>query len=185
MDIKHESSKLISALRNLYFRVSELELIRRTSVYQNRASADMVSDISTLLASHLDKIANESQKTKGVVSSISEKPVKNNTQSQQVKKSQTQVEQDIKELDGLAKHYKESAAKNEQTNYLGEKLKSSTWSHLQSALMHARLGDGVVAKLHADIADQSLKEAAHYMDIDDYKMLTKEITSAIQDLKHL
>ena len=183
MDIKHEISNLISALRNLYFRVSELELIRRTSVYQNRASADMVSDISTSLVSQIEKIAHESQKTKVVVNSVREKPDKNDKQAQQVKNSQTQAEQDIKELDGLAKHYKESAAKNEQSNYLGEKLKSSTWSHLQSALMHARLGDGAVAKLHAVIADQSLKEAAHYMDVEDYKILTEEVRSAIKDLK--
>ena len=65
---------------------------------------------------------------------------------------------------------------------MGERLKSSTWSHLHLASMEARRGDAVAAKVHADIANQALKEAAHYMSDDEYKKFSGEVAQIINNI---
>ena len=66
--------------------------------------------------------------------------------------------------------------------YMGEKLKESTWSHLHAAQLHARQGNIDNAKLHAGIANDALKEAAHYMSEDDYKDLCDEVAMVFKKL---
>ena len=67
--------------------------------------------------------------------------------------------------------------------YMGDKLKDSAWSHIHTALLHARQGEAITAKLHADIANEALKEAAHYMSEEDYKVLCEEVAKAFKELK--
>ena len=68
---------------------------------------------------------------------------------------------------------------------MGKKLKDSTWSHIHTALMQARKGDVSTAKLHADIANGALKEAAHYMSEADYKLLCSEVEKSFEELENL
>ena len=67
--------------------------------------------------------------------------------------------------------------------YLGEKLKDSTWSHIHAAQLQARQGNTINAKLHAGIANDALKEAAHYMSDKDYKDLCNEVTAIFKKLE--
>ena len=67
--------------------------------------------------------------------------------------------------------------------YMGEKLKESTWSHIHAAQLQARQGNINNAKLHAGIANDALKEAAHYMNEDDYKVLCDEVAMVFKKLE--
>ena len=90
-----------------------------------------------------------------------------------------------KMLGGLARHFKKSARKKESDQYMGEKLKTSTWTHIHTALMQARNGQATTAKLHADIANQALKEAAHYMSEQDYKAFFAEVETELNKLEEI
>ena len=67
--------------------------------------------------------------------------------------------------------------------YLGDKLASSAWSHIHSALLHAHQGDIGLARLHADIASQAAKEAAHYMSEEQYEQFMQNIEQALSGLE--
>ena len=64
-------------------------------------------------------------------------------------------------------------ASNQPT--VGDKLMRSSWDHLHASIRYARTGDSATAKLHADILDNSLKEAAHYLDEQTYQNFIKDL----------
>ena len=66
---------------------------------------------------------------------------------------------------------------------MGENLKDSTWSHIHTAMLHARQGNVINAKLHARIANDALKQAAHYLSEEDYKVLCEELTKVFKKLE--
>ena len=66
---------------------------------------------------------------------------------------------------------------------MGEKLKKSTWSHIHTATLQARQGSLSNAKMHAGIANDALKEAAHYMSEEDYKVFCDEVAKAFEALE--
>lgn len=66
---------------------------------------------------------------------------------------------------------------------MGEKLKDSIWSHTHAATLHGRQGNVSNAKLHAKIANDALKEAAHYMSEKDYKVLCDEVAISLKELE--
>jgi len=66
---------------------------------------------------------------------------------------------------------------------MGEKLKDSTWTHIHTAMLQARQGDAINAKLHAGIANNALKEAANYLTEEDYKVLCEEVANEFKKLE--
>ncbi len=65
---------------------------------------------------------------------------------------------------------------------IGNKLKNSTWEHLHEAIRFGRMGDIKNAKLHADLANSTLKEAVQYMSREEFEELLGEIEQKFDDV---
>lgn len=65
---------------------------------------------------------------------------------------------------------------------MGEKFKNSTWGHLHEAIRFGRLGDIKNAKLHADLANGTLKEAIQYMSRSDFEKFLGEIEKKFNEV---
>lgn len=57
----------------------------------------------------------------------------------------------------------------------GENLIKSTWEHLRASIRCAKAGDKNAARLHASIMDSALKEAAHFLDDDEYQEFVQKL----------
>ena len=175
----HETNKLIHALHDLFLKVSNFELVKRISSYRHKSASGL--DISAPLSKHIDKLVVENKRTISQLPNAVTNRSYTEHEFQKIVSASSQSSRLKKKLDGLARHYKKSAGKTESAQYMGERLKSSTWSHLHVASMEARRGDAVAAKIHADIANQALKEAAHYMSDEEYKVFCGEVNKVVNE----
>lgn len=166
-------NNLLNSLHNLHHQVSQYELIKRISSYRSKTGANHVHDISGSLASRINKLATESKP--GTAPFAREAVANHQTESKH-----TPVQLD-KEHPALAKDYKIGTHTNEPEPSMGETLKASTRSHIHMAHLRARSGDLSAAKLHSDIANQALKEVAHYVDEEDYKSFCLEIDKMLSN----
>ena len=67
-------------------------------------------------------------------------------------------------LSDVAQYYKSKDQVSGASNYLGDKLVDSTWTHIHEAMLHAREGDVANSTLHMKIANQAMREAVHYLE---------------------
>ena len=196
MAIKQDNPGLLGTLQRLYSRLSLTALHRRMGSYhkENSAGITMGKDISSSLNGHIDKLANsEHAKCKGVACEEAAKVVPADAMlhttaqtvadSQNPSPSQDQASLVSTVLDGLAKYFKSGQSEPTIQPHVSEKLKKSTLDHIHTALRHARQGEVTTAKLHADIANQALKEVAHYMSADEYKVFAAEVEALLSELK--
>ena len=179
---RHETNRLIHALRNLFFKVSHYDLLKRISAYRHKSASGVAPDISVPLSKHIDKLVDENKRTSSQVSHAVIKDSSIEHKFEKISSAGSQPSRVKKMLDGLARHYKRSAVKTGPSQHMGEKLKSSTWSHLHVASMEARRGNVAAARVHAGIANQALKEAAHYMSDDEYKAFSGEVAQVINNI---
>ncbi len=61
----------------------------------------------------------------------------------------------------------------------GEKLMHSTWEHLHASIRYAKAGDKVTARLHAGIMDSALKEAAHFLNDEEYRDFVQKLEKVL------
>jgi len=186
MTEKHKTSGLLHALRELYLRFSKIELHRRIGLYRHNSGTNKAPDISTPLTRHIDKLAsfgkqNGAADVHSPTARASEKPAKLYTanppdwQPAWLKTVFTR----LRRPDNI------STSKKASDHTMGEKLKDSAWLHIHTALMQARRGETRTAKLHADIANGAIKEAAHFMNEEDYKVLCGEVEKALLELDEI
>ena len=188
MITKHESKGLLNALQKLYFKLSEMELLEHVKRYRYKTGSNEVRDISTPLIKHVDKLVAESkqsaikQNQSPAVHATEHKSVTVG-KTKNINKTASQPSRLKKVFDGLGLPFKTSTSKKASDQYMGDKLKESIWLHIHTALMQARNGEVVTAKMHADIANQALKEAAHFMNAEDYNVLCSEVDKSLPTLK--
>jgi len=180
MITKNEINRLLQTLHELYYKLCDRDLRKRMSSYHRDTSSNDAPDISTSVINNFDKLTPASKPSNAAVTSSatdrsSNKPAKTS--------SATQPKWLNKVVSSFNRPKKIFASKIAPNQKMGEKLKDSTWSHIHTALLHARQGDLSNAKLHADIANGALKEAAHYMTEEDYKVFCGEVAKAFQELE--
>ena len=184
MSKKNRLSLLLYELKQLYYRVCDNDLFRRLGLYHRHTGTYLAPDISTSMAEHLDKLASTS-KTGAVDTSIAP-----STRTSKITSVHNNTGQPRKRRYGIFKsvttyfHPKKIFTPLKTTDpYLADKLKDSTWSHIHAAQLQARQGNTINAKLHAGIANDALKEAAHYMSDKDYKDLCNEVNAIFKKLE--
>jgi len=197
---QHESNTLISALRELYFKAREYNLVKRISSYRERTSSNIPHDISAPLHKQIEKLVHKARQekvteskvpvyksttqTKGAVTSPAREKVEiQNNQPEKINKEQVSKSKD--HSDTVVKPYKISDPKKLDEQGLGEKLKASMWEHIHSAGMQARSNQVATAKMHIDIANHALKEAARYMSEEDYNVVCEEVNAALDEFKEI
>lgn len=181
MNSNDKTNRLIQVLRDLYIKISAFAVHRRICGYHNNTTPGFILDISEPLARQLDKLAAETKQRVATLPDAQSEQLIPDTHNSNKPELQSGLVSKI--ADGFCLDVKLSARKKETDQYMSEKLKASTWSHLHLAFMKARNGEADAAKLHAGIASQALKEAAHYLNDDDYKFLCSEVEKAVKEVK--
>jgi len=181
--MKYDINRLIHALHGLYLKISAFNLLKRINCYRNNTCSTLNSDISNPLEKHINKLAEESKQ--GIASSNITIRSSTEVESQETKKNKKPLTRLKKILGGLTRYFKMSARKIESNQYMSDRLKASTWDHIHTALMQARNGGVTTARLHADIANQALKEAGHYMSEENYKEFFNEVKAELNKLDNI
>jgi len=180
---KQGINRLLYNLYKLYYKLCDRDLRKRMSIYHRNTSANDTPDISTSVKNNFDKLAPDSKPSSAAASSVAVKSSNKSAKPSSEKQPSTQPGWLNKVVSGFNRPKNKFASKIAPNQYMGEKLKDSTWSHIHTALLHARQGDVSNAKLHADIANDALKEAAHYMTEEDYKVLCAEVAKAFKEIE--
>ena len=172
MSGKSETHSLLHSLYDLYIKISHYDWYKRRQSYRPVVSE---ADISQSLQENIDRLSESRH------SLTASAPTRSSSEgaAHEPAQSQTSVTMISRMLHGLTRHYKNSTKNIEANQFMGNKLKTSIWSHIHIAFMQARQGDVAAAKVHADIATQALKLAAHYMTEDDYKLLYVDVVKAL------
>lgn len=180
MDKQHQSGDLLQTLKQLFRRFFMLDLDRRIHSYHQSANPHRSQHINKSLNQQIDALVAASAKQSAIsVRQITEDRSLPESQSPpQAQKAQpvvmavTQVGHD---------YFENHPVHRDEAPCMGDQLRESAWSHLHSALLYARQGDAGRAKLHADIAHQALKEAAHYLSEEDYETLSNKLEEALAE----
>ena len=185
MTTERERSALLNALQRLYSRMNLLVLQRRMDSYREEVGSVANQDILGQLSDHIDRLAGASQTEGG------QAPAEAHEQEDQAQDRYTMREGYpsnrqpsivSRVFNELAKYFKSRPAEAVLHPDLSRKLQDSTWDHIHTALRLARQGQARTAKLHLDIADQALKEAAHYMPREDYMAFTVAVKEKLADI---
>jgi hypothetical protein len=64
----------------------------------------------------------------------------------------------------------------------GDKLMHSTWEHIHASIRYARQGELKKARLHVQLANNAIKEAAHYVTEEVYVRFTREVEEVLKEL---
>jgi len=66
---------------------------------------------------------------------------------------------------------------------LGEQMRASTWKHMVAAMRLAHKGDEKGAKVHAELANNAMKEASVYMTEEEYKAFAIEVEERLASMQ--
>jgi hypothetical protein len=188
MTEKYGLNRLLRALHELYYKFCDMDLHKRINLYKSSTGTNKAPDISALLTKHIEKLAPArkpdsaatSNAAAGAVKARSSKKTGNADNTKQPSQQPGWLNKAVSKVIRPKKIFTSKIAPDQ---YMGDKLKDSTWSHIHSALLHARQGETSSAKLHADIANEALKEAAHYMSEEDHKVLCEAAAKAFKELE--
>ena len=188
MTTKQELNRLSRALHKLYYQLCAMDLHKRMNFYNRNTGTNKAPDISASLTKHIDKLAPTSKPTGADASNAAASAAiagssKRAGNPDIAKPSDQQFGWLNKVISSVSRPKKIFKSKITPDPYMGDKLKDSTWSHIHKALLHARQGEVTTAKLHADIANEALKEATHYMSEEDHKVLCGEVAKAFKELE--
>lgn len=184
MTKKHRISRLLHDLQKLYYKLCVMDLRKRMRLYHRNTSTNEAPDISTSLTKHLDKLTPISKSNRAGAASttdttLSKRPIRPDN----VKKPSRQSRGIIKVVSDFIRPKIIFTRIKPSDQYMGENLKDSTWSHVHTAMLHARQGNVINAKLHAGIANDALKQAAHYLSEEDYRVLCEELAKVFKKLE--
>jgi len=80
----------------------------------------------------------------------------------------------------LSDHFHRNGHGSSLPSPLAERFKHSAWDHIHAAIRLAKSNDVGGARLHAQLADNSLKEAARYMDEQEYQRFIDEFEGTLE-----
>lgn len=180
----HGISHLLQDLHDLYYKVCAIDLRNRMSLYHHNNVTKAAPDISTSLKKHFDKLS-QTSKPNMAGTARTTKPISTKRaarRSYNRKWSNRQPKGITGMVNAFLRPRKIFSRTISTDQNMGEKLKHSTWSHIHTATLQARQGNLSNAKMHARIANDALKEAAHFMSEDDYKDFCNEVAKAFEEL---
>ncbi len=169
--------ELLSVLKTMYYRLARLNLAQRLNIHKLKPANDRV-DLSDMLNKQIDKLAsNRNDNATDVspqVDAATDGAMGTPVSGRRVKHATTVV--DHNEL----KDYLQNLHHLDDHS-VASRLQKSTWHHVHHALLHARRGENDIAKMHAKIAMQAMKEAHPFMGEDEYTRFTESVRMEIDD----
>jgi len=192
MDIKHETKGLWHGLHELYLKLSEQALLTHVSHYLHNTESNKAPNIAVPLSNYIEKLSSLNKQAKSKLRSNFAHRIINHHETAQSSAAQANTNTNTEKCHaplsaehtvGPGHHYRIATSKIASDQYMGERMKNSTWSHINASLRKARKGETVNARLHAHIANDALNEAAHYMSAEDYQELCSEVAKAFEALE--
>lgn len=175
MNKNNDFSSLLNKLQDLYSRIVSIILTTRLASYQNNNNHNL--DIENKLIEKINKIRVNNKSTHNTL--LKETP-KNKEQHDSTSSLDYTSKVSTRTLSDLAKYFKSKAIGSELNLEMSEKLKKSTWEHIHNSIRFAHLGDDTAAKINAGIANNALKEAAHFMSAEEFQLFYNEIEQVIK-----
>ncbi len=175
-----EIKTLIGSLQQLYSRMVQTFVDRRSRKLSKGVGGDAGRGIQTLLSERLDKLAAASDGSAGggggdkphlTVGGISgmEAPSRHQGVAGGALSPET------------ASHFHERGADDLVHSSVGEQIKARALEHVNKSLLLARQGDRANARLHADITNGAVKEAARFMDAEEYKEFVDLVKARLEE----
>ena len=184
MSTHSEHGSLIQALQNLYSRMVLFALYYRNGHGIHRAVRRHDGDITSPLYNYIDRIAIKAQprgkpdEHKFVKTSAVGQEASTSHRSDDVRAGVTSRSKPR----ALVGYFEGRKIATLLIPKIGNKLKNSTWEHLHEAIRFGRMGEIKNAKLHADLANGTLKEALQYMSREEFEEFLGEIENKFNDV---
>ncbi len=175
-----QQDTLVTSLRQIYFRISSVLLQKRMD--RTGLGGGDVADINIEqpLRKHIDILI--AQKSSDAVYTGDGTGTLHPEDADDTPGTARAVEEAITTRDSwsfsdLATWIKKRGGPPVMEPHIAEKLKNSAGQHINEALRLARQGKNEAAKLHAELAENAVKTAAHYMPENayhDFKMYVRD-----------
>jgi hypothetical protein len=178
----------ISSIEKLYSNITLIILQKRMNTYHPAPGIDNSSghslDIKAPLFKYVDDISSEDQKTVTDIQTLDYSFFSQAAHSYTSAHHEVVTHQVVNKetVSNLSKHFKSNHNHSEFRPGISERLEHSIWEHIHASIRHARLGNAVVAKMHADIANNAYKELAHYVSSDRHNELGFKIEEQLDVL---
>jgi len=179
---------IISAIEKLYSSITLSILQKRMAAYHQTPATNNFNgnglDIKAPLFKYIDDISSQDQGTVADIQTLDyayfSHPAHPQVSSQNNLATLPVV--DKQNANPLSKYFKSQHNDAELHPGIEEKLKHSIWEHIHASILQARRGNAVIAKMHADIANNAFKELAHYVSSDVISELVLQIEDQLDVL---
>jgi hypothetical protein len=185
MASKYDIAALIEALKSLYSTIASLDLQKRMGSYRRDNGAGVDHDIATPLINDIEKLAassdGDNQRAPRHASSASSLTAaeEGSPNRQRIGHKTTTPPRRFTELSRFFGRKKTGSAFQP---HMRDKLEASVWEHINTSLRLARKGDAKSAKLHADVANNALKEAARHMSEEEYSEFYGQVEKQLSEI---
>jgi hypothetical protein len=179
MTPSQESTNLLETLKQLYSRIMGLHAEARARSSLNRGNTGSSQDIVSPLSITIDKLAARALYNPAVTPNSQNPELENHPHDHA---SISRESSSRTELGDLSVHLKNSHRYSGVSLNTGDKLMQSTWEHFHAAIRLARQGDVDAARLHVELTNNALKEAAHYLSEPVYSRFSKDVIKALEDI---
>lgn len=173
-----ESDNLLESLKQLFFRVVTLRAESRARSTSNNNSINSQNIVSSL-SDCVDKLAADAS-NKPANTARPHTPDSGNIKHGRAPFSTNPSPRD--KPGELSLHLKESHKYSGVSQDTGNKLMHSTWEHFHAAIRLARQGDIDAARMHIELTNSALKEAANYLPESEYSKFSKEVIKALKQI---
>ena len=159
---------LLHAMQKIYSGIMSSLVRERITSYHEGNGSRLDDDIGTSLNHYIDSVTSTTATAQTQdMSEMTDPPLPGRAElSQKTGQSANQATLDIQTP--LTDHFKKNKSYSELSPHIGEKLQNSAWEHTHTAIRLAHRGDIATAKLHANLANNAIKELGHYLSEADY-----------------
>ena len=174
-----DSTSLLESLKQLYSRVMGLHAEARARSNLNRRNTAASQNIVLPLSDCIDKLAaNVVKHPVDAPNSQTHETGNHSHDHASIGRSPSKTE-----LGELSVHLKDSHRYSGASQDTGDRLMQSTWEHFHTSIRLARQGDVDAARLHSELTNTALNEAAHYLPEPVYSRFSQDVMKALDDIK--
>lgn len=180
MASNQDSASLLDALKQLYSRFMALHAESRARSSLNSSNTAGTQKIVSSFSQCIDNLSARATTNAGITSEQQQIPKPKNHSPNQAtinRDSSSRVEPGE-----LSKHLKKTHRQTGISLDTGDKLMQSTWEHFHAAIRLARQGDKKGARLHMELSNNALNEAAHYLSESEYSRFSKDVMKALEEI---
>ena len=181
MQTSQDNTSLLGIIKRLYSRIMELQNQSRARYSLTAGNNISPKNIARPLSVCIDKLAERSatKSLDSVATSTHESGISTHNY-----KTITRDPDSMKELGELSVHLKDAHKYTGISQDTGAKLVQTTWEHFHTTIRLARQGNAKAARIHMDLTNNALIEAAHYLSESDYDHFSKEVIQAIEEINN-